>query len=77
MRAARVNPHEIPAPHLPGAACAGMDPDLWMPRDRRRAAWAIQVCRDQCPVLAECAAYARRWRPAAGVWAGTYYGPSA
>lgn len=69
-------PPVIPAPDLPDAACAAHEPDLWAPKRQQHAAWAINICRNHCPALDACAAWADQWKPPSGVWAGRYYGPS-
>lgn len=54
------------------AACAHDDnPSAWdpeaTPADR---AHAMTVCLNDCPVIDQCDALARRLRPEGGVWAG-------
>ena len=57
------------------AACAGAeDPDLFFPVSTvgpgaRQLEEARRVCR-RCPVRVQCADWARRTGPAAGVWGG-------
>lgn len=56
------------------AACAGMDPDLWFPRDdadryRGSYARARAVCTG-CDVQAECLALAVRHGIEHGMWGG-------
>ena len=52
------------------AACLQHDPELWFPNQHERVyRTAIDIC-NTCPVLAECAAYAKQIRPTDGIWAG-------
>ncbi|MEZ0366788.1 WhiB family transcriptional regulator [Mycobacterium sp. pUA109] len=51
------------------AACLGHDPDLWFPQPSERPHEAIAICRT-CPVIAECADFARRTVQLHGVWGG-------
>lgn len=60
-------------PSLPNALCRDYDnPDLWHPArpNRRQEFKAIGICRE-CPVIAECLAYAIRANPVQGIWGGT------
>ena len=55
------------------AACAGKDPELFVPEadNRRWIAAALEVCRT-CPVIEECRqAGEREWF---GVWGGRFLG---
>lgn len=55
------------------AACADHpDPDRWFPGPTEHAVEAKAVCAD-CPVTAECLAYALRHRIKEGIWGGTSY----
>jgi WhiB family transcriptional regulator, redox-sensing transcriptional regulator len=52
------------------AACLGHnDPELWHDPDLFQQARAVEVCR-QCPVTADCLAYADRHGDSHGVWGG-------
>jgi WhiB family transcriptional regulator, redox-sensing transcriptional regulator len=69
------------APDLVGAACAGVDPDLFFPPDhyeeppvrRRRVAQAVAACAG-CPVRARCYEGAVRRGERWGVWGGVDFG---
>jgi transcription factor WhiB len=41
------------------AACLQYDPELWFADDGMSKAKAARICRDECPVLAECLAAAK------------------
>lgn len=51
------------------AACAGSDPELFFPDVRAAAAEARKVC-ENCPVQAECLAFAKANFIRHGVWGG-------
>lgn len=51
------------------AACRGVDPDLFYPTQGESTAEAKAVCRE-CPVTAECLAYALETRQQFGIWGG-------
>lgn len=55
------------------AVCREHDPEMFAPNvsDKWSRNRAIAVC-GQCPVLAECAAYAERVGATYGVWAGQF-----
>jgi len=67
-----------PLPDLPGAACIGSDPDLFispdddLPGTKRSARAAKEICRC-CPeeTRVACLTYAVTHGPVLGVWAGT------
>jgi len=52
------------------AACAGMDPSIFVPRRGMSVSEAKAVCAG-CPVTAECLAYALADPGLEGVWGGT------
>lgn len=52
--------------------CAEVDPELWFPEKGGSAAPAKRICR-QCPVRAECLAYALDNHEWWGVWGGLTY----
>lgn len=67
------------------AACRGSDPNVFLPREapdgtsvRPPVATALRYCQE-CPVQAECHAYAAEATdyPMVGVWGGRYIGPAA
>jgi WhiB family transcriptional regulator, redox-sensing transcriptional regulator len=60
--------HE-PTPWVQHAACHGSPPDLWFPARGDTTIQAKAICR-QCPVRAECLAYALRWHIGFGIWGG-------
>jgi Transcription factor WhiB len=70
-----------PLPDLPGAACAGADPDLYFPpahyeeppARRRRVGKAVAICAG-CPVRARCYQAAADRRELTGVWGGVDFG---
>lgn len=51
------------------AACATVATDLFFPVEGQSAEPAKKVCAG-CPVLRECAEYARTVKPEYGIWAG-------
>lgn len=51
------------------AACAGVDPDIFFPRQGEPTSEAQAVC-CQCPVRVECLAWALVTREKQGVWGG-------
>lgn len=55
-----------------GAACLGVDPDLFFPERGENAdnAEAKRICRS-CPVQVECLDYALENREIYGIWGGT------
>lgn len=55
------------------ASCRVEDPELFfpLPKDKRSQREAIAICRE-CPVIAECAMYAKEMRITDGVWAAGY-----
>lgn len=67
------------------AACRGSDPNLFLPKETPDGTSvhppvekALRYCQ-QCPVQAECNAYAADTTdyPMVGVWGGAYFGQSA
>lgn len=52
------------------AACAKYDPDDWFADNATTRRFAAEVCRDECPVRAECLAYALKNRIPSGIWGG-------
>ena len=61
-------PYERPAWHA-DAACNGVDPDLFFPARGVDVTSAVRVC-NECPVRAECLAYALAAGEKHGVWGG-------
>ena len=57
------------------AACAKHDPELWFPEQGHRVIKEATAICNQCPVQAECNAYAKQIKPSDGVWAGRNYTP--
>ena len=55
--------------HL-GAACRGLDPDLFFPATSSEEARAKIICAG-CPVRSDCLDFAMRARERYGVWGGT------
>lgn len=56
------------------AACRNHNPDWWHPHDRgnsRAAQTALNICKTQCTVTAECLEYALRTVEVHGIWGGT------
>lgn len=55
------------------AACRGCDPEAFFPhpKDKQAQREATAICRE-CPVIGECARYAKALRVTDGVWAGRY-----
>jgi Transcription factor WhiB len=56
------------------AACAGAPDEVMFPRSSTAAKVAKWRYCGRCPVIAECADYARRAVPVTGVWGGVLYG---
>lgn len=54
------------------AFCRGSayDPEIWQPENRREARLGISLCRQLCPVRAECLAHAQDHRETSGTWGG-------
>ena len=54
------------------ASCAQTNPDAWFPGSQEEALGrqAKRVCRDVCPVRAECLEFALRTGQRDGIWAG-------
>jgi Transcription factor WhiB len=71
--AQRARPHVplVGAAALPGAACLGVDPDLFFPGkdDHKTIAAAKAIC-GRCPVRADCYARAVRNKERFGIWGG-------
>lgn len=63
-------PPAVRLPVLPGAGCAGSDPDLWFSAIPARQAQAAAICH-ACPVQAACLAWAEAAQVAFGMWGGT------
>lgn len=59
-----------PRPWMAEGICRQVDADLWFPEDGRSCKPAKDICRNSCPVRAECLAYADEIRPRDGVWGG-------
>jgi len=70
MEAPSLRPAGTGAPDLPGAACAGADPDLFFDPDAERVAQAKAICAG-CPDRRECLEYALETGQKFGVWGGT------
>lgn len=58
-----------PEPWMEDASCRQTDPELWFPDLGSNANDAKAICR-QCPVLAECLAYALEHQEE-GIWGAT------
>ena len=60
------------------AACLDHPQDWWFPskRDGKSPTTieAKRICREECPVLQPCLAYALDYRPQYGLWAGVGVG---
>lgn len=54
------------------AACATTNPELWFPLhgDKPTADEAKRICRETCPVQAQCLEFALRTGQSTGIWAG-------
>jgi WhiB family redox-sensing transcriptional regulator len=69
-----MNDFESVVPYRPTwmrrAACAGMDVRLFFPESEGDGHAARLVC-SQCPVRAECLAFALAERTTVGIWGGT------
>lgn len=61
-----------PEPWTQQAACATSAPDAWFPesKDESTAREAKRICRDSCPVRAECLEFALRTKQSSGIWGG-------
>lgn len=57
---------------LTRGACRNHDPEQWFSKEGR---WptreTLRICRQECPVAAECCLVALRDRERHGIWAGT------
>jgi WhiB family redox-sensing transcriptional regulator len=56
-------------PDLPGAACAGSDPEAWFPEVGEPGSTARAICRS-CPERDPCLAFALTHRIRFGIWGG-------
>ena len=54
------------------AACNGMDSSIFFPSSEMAVSRAKRIC-NSCPVIAECAEYAKTAKPTDGVWHGKHY----
>ncbi len=60
---------ETTVPRLDGAACTGMDGELWFTTYAPSRAFARDVCAS-CPVRERCLQFALEERIAFGIWGG-------
>lgn len=57
------------------SVCSTVDPEIWFPDRKRdpRLKLAIRLC-NECPVILQCADYAKRTGQSCGVWGGKLIG---
>lgn len=62
----------LPEPWMRSSTCGEIGGDAWFPEpgDGDNAAKAKRVCREVCPVAAECLEFALRTGQQEGIWAG-------
>ncbi|WP_396654917.1 WhiB family transcriptional regulator [Microbacterium paraoxydans] len=64
--------HVRPESWMRGAMCAQIGGDDWFPKhgDLPTAERAKRICREACPVQAQCLEFALRTGQSTGIWAG-------